>query len=41
MTYFKGHTKNYVLVKYKTEEELENTLKEVNVVDAEDEFVIA
>lgn len=40
-TYYKGHTKNYILVKYKTEDELENTLKEVKVVEAEGEFVRA
>ena len=28
-TYFKGHTKNYILVKYKTDENLENMLKVV------------
>ena len=38
-TYFKGHTQNYILVKYKTSEELENTLKTVEIIDAEDEFV--
>ena len=38
-TYFKGHTKNYILVKYKTDEELENTLKNVKVLEAESENV--
>ena len=37
MTYYKGHTQNYILVKYKTSEELENTLKKVNVLMAENE----
>ena len=39
--YFKGHTKNYILVKYKTGEELENTLKMVKVLKAEEENVQA
>jgi len=39
ITYYKGHTKNYVLVKYQTDEELENTLKVVNILEAEEEFV--
>ena len=38
-TYFKGHTQNYILVKYKTSEELENTLKNVEVIEAEEEYV--
>ena len=39
ITYFKGHTRNYILVKYKTDEELENTLKIVNISEAENENV--
>lgn len=39
--FFKGHTQNYILVKYKTEEELENVLKRVNIVDARIENVEA
>ena len=39
--YFKGHTQNYILVKYKTDEELENTFKEVKVLGADTEFVKA
>jgi len=39
-TYFKGHTKNYVLVKYRTEEELENTLRKIKVLEAEAENVV-
>ena len=35
-TYFRGHTQNYVLVKYKTDENLENTLKNVKVLELED-----
>ena len=38
-TYFKGHTQNYILVKYKTNEELENTFRNVTVLNAEEEFV--
>ena len=34
--YFRGHTQNYVLVKYKTDENLENTLKNVKVLELED-----
>ena len=41
ITYFKGHTRNYILVKYKTDEELENTLKIVNISEAENENVKA
>ena len=28
--FYKGHTQNYILVKHKTNEELENTIKKVN-----------
>ena len=38
-TYYKGHTQNYILVKYETSEELENTFKEVEVLEAEVECV--
>ena len=31
--YFRGHTQNYVLVKYKTDENLENTLKNVKILE--------
>ena len=31
--YFRGHTQNYVLVKYKTDENLENTLKKVKILE--------
>ena len=31
VTYYKGHTKNYILVKYRTDENLENTLKVVKI----------
>ena len=31
ITYFRGHTQNYVLVKYKTDENLENTLKLIKI----------
>ena len=33
VTYYKGHTQNYILVKCKTDENLENTLKEVKILD--------
>ena len=33
ITYFRGHTQNYVLVKYKTDEYLENTLKLIKISD--------
>ena len=33
VTYYKGHTQNYILIKYKTDENLENTLKEVKILD--------
>ena len=39
--YYKGHTQNYILVKYKTSEELENVIKEVNVLNADIENVEA
>ena len=39
ITYYKGHTQNYILVKYKTDEELENMLKAVKVLEAEEECV--
>ena len=38
-TYYKGHTQNYILVKHKTNEKLENILKEVKILEAEEEFV--
>jgi threonylcarbamoyladenosine tRNA methylthiotransferase MtaB len=38
--YYKGHTKNYIQVKTKTEEQLENTIKEVIIKEAEIEYVI-
>ena len=31
VTYYKGHTQNYILIKYKTDENLENTLKIIKV----------
>ncbi len=37
---FKGHTPNYVLVEYKTEENLENKLKNIKIKKADIEFVI-
>ena len=29
--YYKGHTQNYILVEYKTDEELENKIVKVNI----------
>ena len=39
--YYKGHTQNYILVKYKTNENLENTLKNVIILEAFVEHVEA
>ena len=39
VTYYKGHTQNYILVKYKTNEELENKMKTVQILEAQDEYV--
>ena len=36
----KGHTQNYILVEYKTDEELENKIVKVNIKKAEIEYVI-
>ena len=36
ITYFRGHTQNYILVKYKTDENLENTLKNVRILELTD-----
>ena len=38
---FKGHTQNYILVKYKTNENFENKLKVVKVLEASVEYVSA
>ena len=38
--YYKGHTQNYIMVKYKTDENLENTIKEVEVKNAEQEHIL-
>ena len=39
--YYKGHTANYIVVKYETEEELENCLKVVRVVEQREDYLIA
>lgn len=39
--YYKGHTKNYILVKYKTEDELENCILKLKVVSANKDYLIA
>ena len=33
VTYYKGHTQNYILIKYRSNENLENTLKKVKILD--------
>lgn len=33
VTYYKGHTQNYILIKYRSDENLENTLKKVKILD--------
>ena len=33
VTYYKGHTQNYILIKYRSDENLENTLKEIKILD--------
>lgn len=38
-TYYKGHTQNYMLVKYETSENLENKLRNVKILQAEKEFL--
>ncbi len=38
--YYKGHTQNYILVEFKTDEEVENKIVKVNVKKAEIEYVI-
>ena len=37
--FYKGHTQNYILVKFKTDEELENTVKTVKISTADVEYV--
>ena len=39
--YYKGHTSNYIMVKYETDKELENCIKTVKITDSEDDFLIA
>ena len=39
--YYKGHTSNYMVVKYKTNESLENEIKKVIVTDANAECLLA
>lgn len=40
-SYYKGHTKNYIMVWYETEENLENTLKQVKIKKAEKDHLLA
>ena len=39
--FYKGHTANYIMVKYKTEEELENKIKKVIITDKENLSLIS
>ncbi|MBP3708414.1 MAG: tRNA (N(6)-L-threonylcarbamoyladenosine(37)-C(2))-methylthiotransferase MtaB [Clostridia bacterium] len=39
--YYKGHTKNYIVVKYKTQDELENCILKLKVVYANKDYLIA
>ncbi|MNT10653.1 Threonylcarbamoyladenosine tRNA methylthiotransferase MtaB [compost metagenome] len=39
--YYKGHTKNYIMVKYETKENLENLLKNVKIKEAKKDHLIA
>ena len=39
--YCKGHTQNYILVKYKTTEKLDNTIKSVKILKADVEYIEA
>ena len=39
--YYKGHTQNYILVKYKTDEILDNVMREVEIVNADIDFAQA
>ena len=39
--FYKGHTANYIMVKYKTDEDLENKIKTVKIIDGKEEFLIA
>ena len=39
--YCKGHTQNYIVVKYKTEEELENQIKQVKILKSNIEYIEA
>ena len=39
--YYKGHTQNYILVKYKTDEILDNILRDVEITNAYTEYVEA
>ena len=39
--FYKGHTQNYILVKYKTNEILDNVIRQVDVISADVDFVIA
>lgn len=40
-SFYKGHTKNYIMVWYETEENLENSLKQVKIKKAEKDHLLA
>ena len=39
--YYKGHTANYIMVRYKTEENLENKIKKVKITRKEEFSLIS
>lgn len=39
--YYKGHTSNYIMVKYETDDKLENCIKTVEVTDSKEDYLIA
>ena len=39
--YFKGHTTNYMVVKYKTNEDIENEILNIKITDANSECIVA
>lgn len=39
--FYKGHTANYIMVKYETDEELENCIKTVEIREAQDDYLMA
>ena len=39
--FYKGHTANYIMVKYETDDELENKIKNLKVIEKEELNLIA